>query len=331
MTALDYISNEYARGYVHSRSHSREGVFVSLEFIDLCNGNMYDAILFSQIMYWHEPSNKTGDTRMRRERDGHLWVAKNHSDWYAECRIKAQTVRKCLDRLKQSGLIIYELHGEKGNKTPFIRINWDVFAAKMKAMETDKKVIPIPDITEHTPVIPEQGGVYSVTDPLLQHNEPNTENTTENTTELTTADEPQVKSVTPQNPVLAKVVALYEQHVGVLTINELNLLKEDSLIYSLDEWHSAIESYKRQRQLKLADGKGNITRPYKYILGILKNEKSKVDDIKAKADAVAQAAIDRTIMQYEEMKRKEAEAIARADALKAEEGGETDEPKQRAS
>lgn len=192
MTSLDYIQNDYARGYVHSRSHSRKGVFVSLEFIDLCDGNMYDAILFSQIMYWHEP-DKSGSTKMRRERAGHLWIAKNHNDWYDECRIKAQTARKCLDRLKQRGLIIYELHGEKGNKTPFIRINWDVFTAKMKGLDSAKKVISIPALTEQTPVISEQGVCDDITAPLLQHNEPNTENTTETTNKDSIAGEPQAE------------------------------------------------------------------------------------------------------------------------------------------
>lgn len=174
MGKLDYIDNDFARGYVQSHSNARRGVFVPMTFIDLCDGNMYDAILFSQLMYWHQPSNSTGEAKMQRKHNGHLWVAKNHSDWYQECRIKSATVRKSLNRLKKTGLVIYELHGEKGLKTPFIRINWDVFEDKMKALEP-------PVIISHPPDTIEQGVCPSVSYPLLPENEPNTESTSKNT------------------------------------------------------------------------------------------------------------------------------------------------------
>lgn len=192
MSNLAYIPNDYARGYVASLSDSRKGVHVPLSFIDLCNGNLHDAMLFSQIMYWHEPSKETGETRLKKlDDDGYLWLYKNHSDWYKECRIKTQTVRKCLERLKKSGLIKYKLSGAEGNATPHIRIDWDVFEQKMKELESPKakkpkksKIIPMPEApatVEHTPVTTEQGGLLQQDTPLLQEVKSNTENTTENT------------------------------------------------------------------------------------------------------------------------------------------------------
>jgi hypothetical protein len=40
-----------------------------------------------------------------------------------------------LERLKARNLIICELHGFSGNKTPWIRINWDGFEQRMLAWE----------------------------------------------------------------------------------------------------------------------------------------------------------------------------------------------------
>lgn len=141
-----------------------------------------------------------------------------------------------------------------------------------------------------------------------------------------------VQEKEPLNLNIVKIKEWLETAIsGTMTLQTLELLKEDSLIYSLDQWREAIDTYTRQREAKLARGEGNIGNPYKYILGILKNLKQKQDDAKNAADLAAQKSIERTIRDYEETKRKEAEAIARAKALQESEGKGDNEPNKRAS
>jgi hypothetical protein len=189
MSNLAYIPNDYARGYVTSRSDNRKGVHLPLSFIDICDGNLHDAILFAQIMYWHEPSKDTGQTRLKKQDDGHLWLFKNHAEWYAECRIKPATVRKCLERLKAAKLIEYKVGGAIGNPTPYMRVNWAVFETKMKAWELEQlppeNVIMLPDTTGHTPVPAGHTPLIQQDIPLSQQDISNTENTTETTSKNT--------------------------------------------------------------------------------------------------------------------------------------------------
>lgn len=199
---FDYIDDEYARGYVSARynEEAEQCVRVPIAFIDMNGGNLYDAIIFSQIMYWHMPSKRNGKTKLRYKLNGHLWLVKNHKDWYEETRINASTVRKCLDRIRDRGLIIYELHGSKGNVSPYMRINWRVFSAKMKEWEKlnvkEEDPLPSEDIPlpyQGIPLIPQ--GI-----PLPSENSSNTENTTENTNKDSLKESNAPKSVQPKAP-----------------------------------------------------------------------------------------------------------------------------------
>ncbi len=165
MSDYAYIDNEFGRLWVASKHEARRGVFTPLAYIDINDGNRFDADVFAQIMYWHEPNAETHQPRLTRQRDGHLWLVKNHGDWWSETRIAKRTVRTCLERIANRKLIIYALHGERGNVTPWIRINWDEFELRMRLwmlvnasriVETDYKsawldVLASHALTRHTP------------------------------------------------------------------------------------------------------------------------------------------------------------------------------------
>lgn len=191
MSNLAYIDNDFAKGWVSNQSSMRRGVFVQTVYIDINDDYLHDAILFAQIMYWHEPDTN-GNTRLRKEIDGHLWIAKNHNEWYAECRVKERMARKSLERIRDRGLIFYELHGFAAEKTPHIRVNWEVFAQKIQ--EAQNKTA---NSTQHDTPIRHNVSVepalhidtmcqpirHNVSANSTQHVEPNTETTTETTTE----------------------------------------------------------------------------------------------------------------------------------------------------
>ena len=138
---LDYINNEFGKAWVSSQYHARRGVFLPLVYIDINEGNLHDAVVFAQIMYWHEPNRETGKTRLRVLKDGYWWLVKNHGDWESEVRISRRTVRNCLERIKGRGLIVYELHGHAGKKAPYIRVNWDVFKLRIEELENSGEMV----------------------------------------------------------------------------------------------------------------------------------------------------------------------------------------------
>lgn len=124
--------NEYAKGYLQSS----DGKFVNmkLDYVDLCGGSITDAVLFSQIMYWHG-NKKDGQPRMSIMKEGQRWLAKAYSDWWAECRVTERMAKKVIDRLVKIGLIIKKVFGFAGKRTTHIRINWEYFSERMQHLE----------------------------------------------------------------------------------------------------------------------------------------------------------------------------------------------------
>jgi hypothetical protein len=137
MSNYNHIDDEWAKQYVEKTARTNEGasegVFVRRDHVLLCEGNASDALIFSQIFYWHS-LNKHNKVRLSTEKDNHLWVAKNHTDWETETGLKTRTVRDCLNRMKKSGLIHYMVSGFDGKRTPHIRINWQMYSQKMRTL-----------------------------------------------------------------------------------------------------------------------------------------------------------------------------------------------------
>ena len=135
--AATYPPNDFARGFIASEAANQTFVKVPIVYIDINDGNLHDAIIFSQIMYWHG-LDKAGKPRLKVKRDGHLWLAKGYSDWWAECRVPAGTARKAIARIKKRGLIVTSVHRFNGLATLHIRVNWDEFEARVKAAQADE-------------------------------------------------------------------------------------------------------------------------------------------------------------------------------------------------
>jgi len=76
--------------------HGQGGVWLPMILVDL-TGDHATALMLAQIIYWQP--------RARVQRDGCTWIVKPYEDWWKECRIKERTARRCLDRLKDLGLI----------------------------------------------------------------------------------------------------------------------------------------------------------------------------------------------------------------------------------
>lgn len=140
--------SSYFDGWTSNEAADQDVIKVKRVYIDMCGGNLVDAVLFSQIMYWHG-KDKTGKTRLRVERDGHWWLAKRYEDWNEECRINANTARDAIKRLCDIGLLEKKIFHFQGRPIVHIRIVHEVFQrlaeaaleAKRQAEEAESSLI----------------------------------------------------------------------------------------------------------------------------------------------------------------------------------------------
>jgi len=131
--------SSYFDGWTSGEAADQDVIKVKRVYIDMCGGNLVDAVLFSQIMYWHG-RDKTGKTRLRVERDGHWWLAKRYEDWNEECRINANTARDVIKRLCDIGLLEKKIFHFKGRPIVHIRIVHEVFQRLAEAaLETKRQ------------------------------------------------------------------------------------------------------------------------------------------------------------------------------------------------
>jgi hypothetical protein len=129
--------NEWLKGWLASESATHDKIEVKRIYIDLNEGNLFDGVIFSQIMYWHGVNRENGKPRMSIERDGVLWLAKGYGDWFTECRIVEATARKSLNRIANRGLIVKKLWKFNGAPTIHIRIDWDQLEEQLKLICPD--------------------------------------------------------------------------------------------------------------------------------------------------------------------------------------------------
>jgi len=126
------MSDDYLSGWLRSDSTREDSIVLRRVFIDICGGNLSDAVILSQIVYWHTPK-KNGETRLTISRDGHLWLAKGYGDWWEECRIPQGTARDALRRLEALGIIIKRVWHFDGRKMPHFRIDTVEFKRLIEA------------------------------------------------------------------------------------------------------------------------------------------------------------------------------------------------------
>lgn len=116
---------------------SRDSIAVKRIYIDINDGYIQDAVLFSQILYWHGKTAETGETRLRVVKEGCLWLAKTYEDWWEECRLPASTAKACLDRLKNRGLVICKRFKFNGSPTVHIRVVWNALVSAIRLIQSN--------------------------------------------------------------------------------------------------------------------------------------------------------------------------------------------------
>jgi hypothetical protein len=136
---------EYKEQFLRWERNAHNVMAVRRIYIDLAE-DLISGIVLSQIMYWHLPK-EDGSSRLMIEKDNHLWIARTHKDWLYECRISIKQVTRALERLKEAELIHTGRYKFKGITQTHIRINWEVFWTKFKALASTLNTPE--DIEEH--------------------------------------------------------------------------------------------------------------------------------------------------------------------------------------
>ena len=164
---------EARRQFLKMQGAFTQGVFIPRVILQFA-ANYSDALLLSQIVYWHS-DDEQGNSRLKVEHGGRLWLAKADSDWEAELGLPGPTARDALKRLKDRGLIAFENHGFGGEKCRYIRLNWTNF---LEAWKRHSELPPQSDGIHHIETkAPQSDGIHQ-TNPT-ESVESNTETTTE--------------------------------------------------------------------------------------------------------------------------------------------------------
>lgn len=112
----EFIANEKA---------SRDTIDVKRIYIDIAE-DLVAGILLSQIVFWHLPDN-SGKSKLRVKHEGHLWIAKNRSDWWDECRITERQYDRAVDILEKKGIVVTDTTLFAGKPSKIIRIDSNAF------------------------------------------------------------------------------------------------------------------------------------------------------------------------------------------------------------
>lgn len=95
-------------------------------------GDALAGLMLSQIVFWHLPSDKTGETKLRVEKDGNLWMAVPREDWFEAICVTARQADRLISQLSETcqndagdtrlPLVEAKLFKFAGTPTPHIRL-----------------------------------------------------------------------------------------------------------------------------------------------------------------------------------------------------------------
>lgn len=96
-------------------------------FVRMCGGHFRSSILLSQILYWHRPTKKNHESKLRVLFDGKMWIAKDHHEWTAETCLSQRDLVRCFQRLTDLGLIEVIIKRFNGTPMRHVRIVGSAF------------------------------------------------------------------------------------------------------------------------------------------------------------------------------------------------------------
>ena len=103
----------------------RDVIKVKRLYIDIAD-DLVAGILLSQIVYWHLPSQRNGQSKLRVQKDDKLWLAKGRGEWWDECRITPKQFDRAINLLVEKGIVEKKAFKFDGSPTIHVRLIPDV-------------------------------------------------------------------------------------------------------------------------------------------------------------------------------------------------------------
>ena len=100
---------------------SRDIITVQLMFVDAVGDRIAGDVL-SEIWFWHLPNPQTGKSKLRVEKNGHLWLVRGRDDWWTSRRLTAKQVDRALHILIKAKVIEKTLVKFNGAPTVAVRL-----------------------------------------------------------------------------------------------------------------------------------------------------------------------------------------------------------------
>lgn len=158
-------------------ARSKDTIDFKTVYVDIA-GDVVAGLYLSQCIYWHLP-NKAGDTKLRREYQGKLWLAKADNEWWQEIRLTPKQARRARESLTEKGIVESRVLKFKGTPKCHIRLNMQALMREITLILQADSDLPC-----------RANGLATEGESTCPVGHPSfTENTTENTTE-TVCDNP---------------------------------------------------------------------------------------------------------------------------------------------
>ena len=265
------LNKKEVMNFLYWEQASEDTIDFKRIYVDVA-GDILAGLLLSQIIYWHLP-NKSGEQKLRVEKDGHLWIAKGRSEWFEEIRLTARQFDRASKILEDKGLIEKKKFKFGGSPTIHTRLIWEKFLPMLNDVifkdESNEKGSTNVDDTGINENVNSNSPIREMDfNEGVNSNSPNremdfnetlrtiTKNTTENTTENTT---------TNTESDVAEIIQFWDSNG--FGIN--NTFGKESLLLFLND-----DDFKNPKQMILEAMKiacGNNKRTGRYVEGVLKN------------------------------------------------------------
>ena len=116
-----------AETFIAREAAEKNTVSFKTVYADMMDGDPLSGLWLSQLVYWHLPSKKDGNSKLRVFKNGHYWVAKEHKEWHEETRLSEKQVSRITSLAEEKSIVFVDHFRFAGLRTTHVRINWPVF------------------------------------------------------------------------------------------------------------------------------------------------------------------------------------------------------------
>lgn len=131
MTEQDFLQWEAA---------SKDTIDFKMIYVDIA-GDVVAGLYLSQCVFWHLP-NKQGDTKLRLERDGKMWIARADGEWWPEIRLTAKQARRSREILCENKIMESKIFKFNGTPKCHVRVIMPALMAAINRLLLDKVDLP---------------------------------------------------------------------------------------------------------------------------------------------------------------------------------------------